>query len=95
MQPHMQKQASSIGIETYDEDGRVHLRIFNETEGLKKSDTKKFFDPFYRQDDARVMNLNHYGIGLSLCWEIARVLDREILVHLDEDEVITFEFIFS
>lgn len=89
------KQASSIGIETYDEDGRVHLRIFNETEGLKKSDTKKFFDPFYRQDDARVMNLNHYGIGLSLCWEIARVLDREILVHLDEDEVITFEFIFS
>ena len=73
----------------------MHLRISNETEGLEMSDTEKFFDPFYRQDDARVMNRSHYGIGLSLCREIARVLDGELLVHLDEDGAIILEFIFS
>ncbi|MCP5538286.1 MAG: hypothetical protein H7A51_18890 [Akkermansiaceae bacterium] len=89
------KASTTITIITQRLNGHIALRITNETTGLNASDTEKFFDPFFRLDAARGMSENHYGIGLALCREISRVLGGRISAKLDEDMVISIEFIFD
>lgn len=72
------KEHSTIQLETSDLDGKFTFAITNHSMTPLPEDLDRFFDPFYRADQARGGERNHSGIGLSLCREIAKTLDMKI-----------------
>ncbi len=49
----------------------LELRIENSATDIPKDLTEKGFDRFYRGDSARNRQVDGWGLGLSLCREIA------------------------
>lgn len=62
------------------------IAISNTGPGLTPEQAAHVFDRFYRGDSARDRSVEGHGLGLSICREIARALDGEISVHLDETD---------
>ena len=60
------------------------IAIANTGPGLTPPQAAHVFDRFYRGDAARDRSVGGHGLGLSICREIARALDGEISVHIEE-----------
>jgi two-component system heavy metal sensor histidine kinase CusS len=88
-------ESTTIGIETLHDGGVMRFVITNQTQGIEKEDIEHFFEPFYRNDPARGEQDNHYGIGLTLCREISRVLHGSLSAYLTEDGLLTIEYTFQ
>jgi len=76
----------------------IYLMISNETRELKPEDLTRLSEPFFRKDKARTMEDNHFGIGLSICREISRVLDLNLtpsLETINNNTWITFRLAFK
>jgi signal transduction histidine kinase len=65
----------------------VHqIAIANTGPGLTAEQAAHVFDRFYRGNAARDRSIGGHGLGLSICREIARALDGEISVHIEEPD---------
>ncbi len=73
---------------------KVSLRISNTYEGHENVDYSKFFDRFYRADEAHNSKKSGYGIGLSIAKEAIERMGGKIKVSYLSD-MITFTVIFS
>jgi len=81
---------SIIKIQMSEMNDRLQINISNQTEDLDISDLGKLFDPFFRKDGVRGVDGNHFGLGLSLCQEISRVLHLGLTSNMDDRNVIVF-----
>jgi signal transduction histidine kinase len=77
------------------DDGQLRLRVTpgrsthviavaNTGLALSPEHAAQVFDRFFRGDASRDRSVGGHGLGLSICREIARALEGEISVHLEE-----------
>ncbi len=52
---------------------QICLTVINDGEGIEKGDLNKYFERFYRSDEARASQTEGSGIGLSTAQEIVRL----------------------
>lgn len=76
---------SPVQLITRRVDAGIEINIINQAEGLTAEEIAKFSEPFYRKDKARSRNDNHFGMGLSICREITRVLGAGMKIHLTDE----------
>ena len=67
-----------VRIEAHSEGEGIELAISNSGSTLNDEQARRAFDRFWRGDAARRNTGIHCGLGLSLCRELAAVLDGEI-----------------
>ena len=60
------------------------LAIANTGPGLTPEQSARVFNRFYRGDASHDRSIGGHGLGLSICRELARALDGEIRVRIDE-----------
>lgn len=60
------------------------LAIANTGPGLTPEQSARVFNRFYRGDASHDRSIGGHGLGLSICRELARALDGEIGVRIDE-----------
>lgn len=63
------------------------LSVSNDYENAVKSDTKRFFERFYREDESHNSGKQGYGIGLSMAEQIVKMFDGKINVSTKEKEI--------
>jgi two-component system, OmpR family, heavy metal sensor histidine kinase CusS len=72
-------------------DGKAIFRISNSGPGIATEDRVRVFDRFHRADDSRNRTTEGVGLGLSLCREIVRAHDGELVVADSDEKSATFE----
>jgi len=60
-------------------DTKYYFEVIDNGIGISKEHIKKITEPFYREDKARSRKQGGAGLGLTLCNEIAKRLDTELL----------------
>lgn len=53
--------------------------------GIESSDAQRIFEPFVRSDDSRRSGIDGVGLGLSLCRDLARAMNADLMVEAAGD----------
>ena len=90
------RKGSLVKVETFWDSTSFLIRVENQVEGdwFSPEELASFFDPFYRRDQARVLQDDHAGIGLSFCRDVMEILGGEISVNQPESHRVVFEVSF-
>ncbi len=67
-------------------DGRVHLDVIDEGEGIGEADRVAIFEPFFRGEGALIRNKSGVGLGLSIASRISTALGITLSVHGNEPQ---------
>ncbi len=73
--------SGTIHIDGVVDNGKYHLSIRDEGEGINKADLPHIFEKLYRGDKARSAATPGYGLGLSLAQELAKANKATIAVR--------------
>lgn len=68
----------------------ITLEVKNTGEPIKKGEEKNIFERFYRGDEARNRNYNHYGLGLAIAKNIV-INHKGEIVAFSKDGYTTFK----
>lgn len=68
----------SIRVELYKKGKNAILNVSNDYENADKTDTKRFFERFYREDESHNSGKQGYGIGLSMAEQIVKMFGGKI-----------------
>lgn len=73
-------------------DGAVY-KISDTGIGISQAEQKKLFTKFFRSEDTRVKKVHGTGLGLYLCFKLAKLLGAKISIEsvLNEGSTVTFE----
>lgn len=78
-----------IFIESGEENGGVAVRITNTASNLNRQDVSRFFERFWRKEEARSSE-QHVGLGLAIAQSFARSLGWRLEADLSENQLLTF-----
>ena len=67
------------------------FEISNSGPGIAEEEQDKIFDRFYRIDQSRSRDVDGFGLGLNLAWEIVRAMNGELLLSESNEDVTTFQ----
>lgn len=67
-----------IRVELYKKGKNAILNVSNDYENADKTDTKRFFERFYREDESHNSGKQGYGIGLSMAEQIVKMFGGKI-----------------
>ena len=71
----------------------VIIEIENDADKVEQGNLNKYFDRFYRSDDARASGLEGSGIGLSIVREIAELHKGTVAARGEGDKfIVTISF---
>ncbi|MBR1568287.1 MAG: HAMP domain-containing histidine kinase [Lachnospiraceae bacterium] len=68
----------SIHVELYKKGKNAILNVSNDYENADKTDTRRFFERFYREDESHNSGKQGYGIGLSMAEQIVKMFGGKI-----------------
>jgi len=68
--------------------GKAELKVINSGEEIPADKQKMLFERFYRVDDSRGAENNHYGLGLAIAKSIVDIHGGEISVKCEDGNVI-------
>ncbi len=88
-------EKTNITVKLYTEHRKLHLSISNIGTGIKKEDSEKIFDRFYRVNIKGQSEIDGSGVGLSIVKTIADLNKIRIKVDSNEVDKVTFELIFD
>ena len=72
--------------------GKQYITVYNEGEGIPKSEQPYVFDRFYKADKSRGLDSTGVGLGLYIAKTILDSVGEEITVHSEPGESCTFAF---
>lgn len=78
-----------------DDDGKKKIVVSDTGKGIPKEDIEKIFDAFFMVDRSRKNENRGFGLGLSICKEIAELLDIEISIDSAVDKGTKVILIFN
>lgn len=70
------------------EKGQIHLRVSNDGSAIEEEQMKHLFDRFYKQNNDRCEDKDHYGLGLAIAKSIVDLHKGKIEVFCDKEKVI-------
>ena len=73
-----------IGIQTYNENNAVVIRIEDRGVGMTKAVSKKIFEKFYREHTGNIHNVKGHGLGLSYAKHIVDLHNGSIFVESEK-----------
>ena len=76
-------RGTQVHLQTHRSDTGIILEIRNVAEAFNAAAIERIFEPFYQQDRVRSADGEHFGIGLSLSREIARMLHIQLEARFD------------
>ena len=77
----------------FDEQGsRLYVSVTDDGCGIPESELVKISDEFYRVDKSRKHTDGNFGLGLSICKEIARLHGSELLIKSEPSKGTTVSF---
>ncbi|MCP5540920.1 MAG: HAMP domain-containing protein [Akkermansiaceae bacterium] len=79
---------------TEPEGHRAVVAVSNTGPGIPEDERDKIFGRFYRVDKARSRNIDGFGLGLNLAWEIIRVLGGNLRLAEANEQETRFEIEF-
>lgn len=71
---------------------KQYITVYNEGEGIPKSEQPYVFDRFYKADKSRGLDTTGVGLGLYIAKTILDSVGEEITVHSEPGENCTFAF---
>lgn len=74
-------ESGKIEIKTYEETGRLCIKVEDNGIGISKKDQERIFERFYRVDKARTRTMGGTGLGLAIASEIVKAHDGDIQVE--------------
>lgn len=74
------KPNSMVEISMLNQYGKVIVKVIDHGIGIKGSDLKRIFKPFYRSTDPQTQNVYGYGLGLPLAKQIIELHRGKITV---------------
>lgn len=66
------------------------IEVYNTGKGVRPENTKRIFERFFREDEARNSKSGGYGLGLSIASEVARKHGGQIRVESEYEKWIKF-----
>jgi two-component system heavy metal sensor histidine kinase CusS len=69
----------------------IVFEISNTGPGIAEEEQQKIFDRFYRVDQSRSREVDGFGLGLNLAWEIVRAMNGELLLVESNDKITRFQ----
>jgi signal transduction histidine kinase len=75
------KYAGSVNIKVVAHKKRYEIQIEDHGEGIKDSEKKKVFDPFYRTEGSRSRDTGGTGLGLAIVREVIHAHNGKISLH--------------
>ena len=87
------QDGGSVGCRLFPVDGAAEtvIEISNTGPGIAEEEQDKIFDRFYRIDQSRSREVDGFGLGLNLAWEIVRAMNGELLLIESNEEVTRFQ----
>ena len=73
-----------IGIQTYNENNAIVIRIEDRGVGMTKAVSKKIFEKFYREHTGNIHNVKGHGLGLSYAKHIVDLHNGSIFVESEK-----------
>ncbi len=93
-----QKGQVSINIQTATHEhhqGQIQLTVRDNGIGIPSQQSDDIFAPFTQGENAKTFNIHGIGMGLSICQNIADLMNGKIQVTSSKDKGATFEVFFS
>lgn len=83
----------SVSCQLFSVDGAAEtvIEISNTGPGIAEAEQDKIFDRFYRIDQSRSRQVDGFGLGLNLAWEIVRAMNGELLLVESNDKITRFQ----
>ncbi len=85
---------NAVTIKLVAHKNEISIEVINKGEAIKKEDSEKIFERFYRSDKSRNRNDNRYGLGLSIAKNIVESHNGLIKAY-SSDGYTTFKVIFK
>lgn len=85
---------SKIYLNTY-KNKNIVIEVKDEGIGISKEEIENIFDPFYMVDKSRSKNNNGFGLGLSICREIADIHKANLKVDSELKKGTSVKVIFE
>jgi signal transduction histidine kinase len=82
----------TIGVRTWEEDGRVCVAIRNSGTGIGQNDLSNVFERFYKVDQSRSYDTKSAGLGLYIVKTIVELHGGKIAATSVEDQYAEFSF---
>ena len=73
-------------------DGKCRVSVSDNGCGIPKDDLTKITDEFYRADKSRKNTGDNFGLGLTICKEIARLHTSELIIESEQEKGTTVTF---
>ncbi|WP_052574107.1 ATP-binding protein [Haloferula sp. BvORR071] len=87
---HHGKHGGHIDVATFEEDGRVILKVSDDGPGISAEDLPHLFERFYRADKSRTGANGRYGLGLAICKGLVEAEGGTISVESRKGEGASF-----
>ena len=84
----------TVTVTATQQNSQLHLTVEDTGNGIPEELKERIFEPFFRLDKSRSLELGGVGLGLALVREIVRVHNGSILVKNNANSGTTFEVIF-
>ena len=83
----------SVGCRLFPVDGAAEtvIEVSNTGPGIAEEEQDKIFDRFYRIDQSRSRDVDGFGLGLNLAWEIVRAMNGELLLVESNEKITRFQ----
>jgi len=75
----------------FDDASEIVFEVANTGPGISEENESKIFERFYRVDRSRSRDVDGFGLGLNLAWEIVRAMNGELLLVKSGDELTRFQ----
>lgn len=89
------KAGGWIKITASSSEERVFVRFSNSSENVTSESLSRVFERFYRGSESHDRMTDGFGLGLSLCQEIARLHQVNLSIEVDALSVVTVNLSFS
>jgi two-component system phosphate regulon sensor histidine kinase PhoR len=84
-----------VSISAVSSENSVVVLFSNSSENVSSDSISRVFERFYRGTESHERSVDGFGLGLSLCQEIARLHQAQLSIEVNALNVVTVSLTFS
>lgn len=84
-----------VNINASQSNDQVTLTVVNSSENISSTSIPRLFERFYRGTESHERSVDGFGLGLSLCQEIARLHKAHLSIDVNASSEVTVTLVFN